>query len=137
MSAAVLRYRFTPRQLLFSVLAPVVLLGVFALITTAGMRAALIGASIGSLVVGVLRLRAGLDLQPEGAVVRGLVGRVVVPWSEIRTIEVGQQGARRIVVIETEARLYRPIAPATSKGMPDPDFEAKARAIADYWRTHR
>lgn len=132
-----MRFRLTPRQLLLSVLAPVVLLVLFSLVATAGLRALLVGAAFGSVLIGLLRVRAGLDLRDDGAVVRGLVGSVVVPWTDVRGVEVSQRGTRRILVIETEARLFRPIAPATSKGLADPAFESKARRISDFWRSHR
>lgn len=118
--------------------APVMLLIVLLAVVRDGLGAnLLLGAIVGSLVVGLMRVRAGLDISDGGATVRGLVSQTVVPWSEVTNVDVSERGTRKLVVLETAKRFHRPVAPMSSRLLIDPQFEAKARQIADRWRANR
>lgn len=137
-SEGTIRLRFTRRQGVVAVLGPMVVLSLLAvLLGGGGLAYMLVGAVVGSLVVGLGRLRAGLDLTGEHAVVRGLVSSTPVPWGDITGVEVVERATSGRVILETADRLYRPLAPVTSTLLPDPEFGSKADLIVDTWRARR
>jgi hypothetical protein len=94
-----------------------------------------IGAMVGSVAAGVGRARAGIDLHPDHAVVRGLVGSTPIPWSALESVEVTERMGHRSVVLQTADTAHRLVAPSTSRVLPDPDFDAKVDEIGAAWHT--
>jgi len=116
---------------------PAVLLLLAALAVGGTPGSVLLGAAFGSLAMGALRRRTGLDAGADGLVIRGLGGSEVLAWPDVLSVEVLERGGRRALVIETAARQYRAAAPFSSPLLGDDRFEAKARAVGDLWRAHR
>jgi hypothetical protein len=117
------------------IVAPVVVLAALAVVSRQGGPSYLaLGAIVGSLAVGIARARAGIDLHEDRAVVRGLVGAVILPWSEVTSIEVTERFGHRAVVLKTDRSSHRLAAPSTSLASPDPDFDAKVDDIGARWQ---
>ncbi len=134
---SVIRYRHTPRQFVVSSVVPAVLL----LVVGAGVRglagSVMVGLGLGLAGVGAQRGRTGAAVRDDARVVRLAARTQAVPWADIEKIDVTQQGSRKVVLVETAERLFRLPAPYDSRVLADPDFERKARAIADRWRAKR
>jgi hypothetical protein len=112
----------------------VIALLVLAVLTRGGGPSYLaIGAMVGSLAVGIGRARAGIDLHPDHAVVRGLVGSTPVPWSALESVQVTERMGHRSVVLQTADTAHKLIAPSTSRVLPDPGFDAKVDEIGAAW----
>ncbi len=129
--------RPTLRQAMVASFVPAVLLFVIGVAVGGNLGSLLLGAGIGSIGLGALHRRTGIDLEAEGVTVRGIGSSELVRWADIIDITIAERGGRKALQIETEARYYRPSAPFTSRILPDADFEAKARGFIEQWRQHR
>ncbi len=129
--------RPTLRQAMVASFVPAVLLLAVGVAIGGNPGSLLLGAGIGSIGLGALHRRTGLDLEPDAVTVRGIASTAVVGWADIVDITIAERGGRKSLQIETAARYYRPSAPFTSRILPDADFEAKAHGFIEQWREHR
>jgi hypothetical protein len=82
----------------------------------------------------VAAVRRGIELRPEGIVVRRALSGVLLPWDQIAEIAVkGGHGVRSVVVQMTNGRTHRLPAPAESLVLKDREFDAAVHAIRQWW----
>lgn len=127
----------TTRQAVLAAFVPAIVLMGAGLAIGSTIGSVLLGAGIGSIGLGALQRRTGLDLDPQGLVIRGIGRSELIRWSDITDMTVSERGSRSALQIETQARFYRPNAPFSSRFLPDPDFGDKVRGITEAWRQRR
>jgi hypothetical protein len=83
-------------------------------------------------------VRRGIELRPDGIVVRRALSSAVLPWGQIAAIDVrGGHGVRSVVVRMTNGRTRRLPAPAETLVLKDPQFDATLQAIRQWWGNSR
>lgn len=81
--------------------------------------------------------RAGVELTPEGAIVRTLRRRQIA-WRDVQYVQIQRFSGNRVVVLyEAGGRRTRLRAPSTGFLNWDKRFEEKADVIGRWWETHR
>ena len=81
----------------------------------------------------------GTSATRRGLVVHALPP-MVIPWADVREIEVRTQIGRKVVVVHHGRELHRTTtlsAPFSGPISRDDDFHDKVRALRSYWAAHR
>lgn len=102
-----------------------------------GPRTALAGAAF--LVMAAAMWWVGTSATRRGLVVHALPP-MVIPWAEVREIEVRTQVGRKIVVVHHGRELHRTTtlsAPFSGPISRDEDFQDKVRTLRSYWAAQR
>lgn len=97
-----------------------------------GTLGVLVWLAVGALLTAA-RVRGTVELRPVALVARGGLGRAVVPWHEMRLVEV-RQGVltRRVVVHPHRARRRVLPIPVSGPGpLADPRFDDRVRALQE------
>jgi hypothetical protein len=81
-----------------------------------------------------LAVRRGIELRPDGITVRRALSTTVVPWHQIAEIDVIRvMGVRRVDLRMRNGRVRHLPAPVETMVFKDPEFEAAAQMITQWW----